>query len=165
MADVGDILNDDDFFGDVVDTSKEGIEQHKKRESLKSVIDKGKGHLLGKWTHERVDKASDETINKSYAEYKQRELNEKGEKKVLGKHIINLYSTGISKWLKIKDVKRLHQDIENDPTIKDQMVDLGCLSVCMFGNYLAPVLIAAHTANNLDFGDEQGHENEGHESD
>ena len=30
MADVGDILNDDEFFGDSVDTPKEGIEQHKK---------------------------------------------------------------------------------------------------------------------------------------
>ena len=25
MTDVGDILNDDDFFGDIVDTPKEGI--------------------------------------------------------------------------------------------------------------------------------------------
>ena len=59
MADVGDILNDDEFFGDVVDTSKEVIEQHKKRECLKSVIGKGKGHLLGyKWTNGGVDKAS-----------------------------------------------------------------------------------------------------------
>ena len=41
MADVGDILNDDEFFGDIVDTPKEGIEQHKKREQLKSVIEKG----------------------------------------------------------------------------------------------------------------------------
>ena len=56
MADVGDILNDDEFFGDVVDTPKEGIEQHKKREELKSAIDKGR---LYKWTHKRVDKASD----------------------------------------------------------------------------------------------------------
>ena len=99
MADVGDILNDDDFFGDVVDTPKEGIEQHKKRECLKSVIDKGKAHLLGHiWTHGRVDKASDEIVNKTYAEYRQCELNEKGEKtgKALGKHVINLYSTGIS---------------------------------------------------------------------
>ena len=29
MTDVGDILNDNEFFGDVVDTPKEGIEQHK----------------------------------------------------------------------------------------------------------------------------------------
>ena len=38
MADVGNILNDDDFFGDTVDTPKEGIEQHRKRECLKNVI-------------------------------------------------------------------------------------------------------------------------------
>ena len=88
MADVEDILND------VVDTPKEGIEEHKKREEL--VVDRGK--LRQKWTHTRVDKASDEIINKTYAEYRQHELNEKREKtgKALGKHVINLYSTGIS---------------------------------------------------------------------
>ena len=97
--------------------------------------------------------ASDKIINKTYAEYKQRELNEKGEKngKALGKHVINLYSIGISRWLKIKDAKKLRQDIENDPIIKDQMANLGCLFVCTFGNYLAPILIVAHTANNTDF--------------
>ena len=90
----------------------------------------GTAHLLGlKWTHGRVDKASDKTINKTCAEYKQRELNEKYEKtgNALGKHVINLYSTSISRWVKIKDVKKLHQDIENDPIIKDQMVGLGNL--------------------------------------
>ena len=94
MADVGDILNDDEFFGDILDTPKKGTEQHKKWEELKSIIDKGKlGH---KWAHEWVDKASD-VINKTYAEYKQRELNEKGEKtrKVLSKLVMNLYSMGI----------------------------------------------------------------------
>ena len=30
------------------------------------------------WTHDRVDKARDKTINNSYAGYKQCELNEKG---------------------------------------------------------------------------------------
>ena len=133
MPDNENILNDDDFFGDIVDTLKEGIEQHKKRECLKSDIDKGKAHLLGhKWPHETVDKASDETINKTYAEYKQRERNEKRKKtgKALGKDVINLYATGISRWFKIKDVKKLCQDIENDPIIKDQMAGLGCLFVC-----------------------------------
>ena len=72
MDDVGDIL-----FGDVVDTPKEGIQQHKKREELKSVL---KAHLLGhKSTHGRVTRASDETI-KMYAAYRQRELNEKVKK-------------------------------------------------------------------------------------
>ena len=68
MTHIGDIF-DDDFLGDVVDTPKEGIEQHRKREELKGAIDKGKPYLLGsKWMHERVDKGSDETINKKHAE-------------------------------------------------------------------------------------------------
>ena len=116
MADVQSILNDD-FFGDAVDTPKEGIEQHKKQECLKRAIGKGKAHLLGyKWTQEKVDKASDEVINKTCAAYKQHELNEKSEKpgKALGKHAINLYSAGISRMAKIRHVKKLQQDIEND---------------------------------------------------
>ena len=45
------------------------------------------------------------------------------------------------------------------------MAGLRCLFVCTFGSYLALLLIAVHTANNLDFRDEQGHEDEGHEND
>ena len=56
MADVENIFNDDGFFAHNVDKPKEGIEQLKKQECLKSVMDKGKGHLLGsKWAHERMD--------------------------------------------------------------------------------------------------------------
>ena len=124
-------------------------------------MDRGKACFLeSKWTHEKVDKASDESINKTHAEYKQHELNKKGEKtwKVLFKHVINLYSTEVSQWIKIKDSKKLCQDIETDPIIKDQMAGLGCLFVRTFGNYLALVLIATHTANNLDFGDEPENE-------
>ena len=81
--------------------------------------------------------------------------------KALGKHVINLYSTGISWWLKIKDVKKLREDVENDPIIKDQMANWVCLFVCTFGDYLAPVLIAVHKANNVDFGNEnQDYESE-----
>ena len=141
--------------------------QSKKRECLKSVIRKAKAYLLGsKWTEEKVDEASDETITKTYALYKQRELNKKGEKtgKVLGKHVINLHSAGISQVVKIRDVKKLRRDIENDLIIKDQMDNLGCLLVCTLGNFLASVLVAAHTVKNyLDLGDEL--ENEGYESD
>ena len=168
MADVGIILNDDDFFGDIIDTPKEGIEQHKKRECLKSVKGKGKAHLLGhKWTHERVGKASDETINKTYAEYKQREITEKGEKtaKALRKHVIKLYSNGIFPFVKIRNVKKLRQDIDDDPLIKDQMVNLGCLLAYTLGDYLALVLLGVHTINNLDRGDGQDDENEGYQSD
>ena len=41
------VLKNDEFFGDTVDTPKEGIEQHRKRERLKSVIGSGKTYLLG----------------------------------------------------------------------------------------------------------------------
>lgn len=70
---------------------------------------------------EKVDKASDEIVNKTYTDYKQRELTEKDEKTgdVLGKHLINMYSNGISQVIKIRDVKKLHQDAENDPIIKN----------------------------------------------
>ena len=74
-----------------------------------------------------------------------------------------MYSTGISRVVKIRDIKKLQQDIENDKIIKDQMANLGCLLVCTFRNFLAPVLVAAHTVNNLDLGDELA--NEGYESD
>ena len=76
-----------------------------------------------------------------------------------------MYSTRISRVVKIRDVKKLQQDIENDPIIKDQMASLGCHLVCTFGNFLAPVLVAAHTVNNLGLINEQGYENEGYESD
>ena len=49
--------------------------------------------------------------------------------------------------VKIRDVKKLQQGIENDPIIKDQIANLGCLLVFTFGNFLAPVLVAAHTVN------------------
>ena len=45
------------------------------------------------------------------------------------------------------------------------MANLGSFLVCTFGIFLAPVLVAAHSVNNLDLGDEQGLENEDYESD
>ena len=108
MVCVGDILNGEDFL----------IHQRKALSSTKHEnAYRGKANLLGhKWTYERVSKARDKVLNKTYAEYKQRELNKKGEKtgNALGKHVINLYATGISRWVKIRDVHRLSQDIEND---------------------------------------------------
>ena len=39
------ILNDDELFGDTVDTPKEGIEQQRKREYFKSAASKGATHF------------------------------------------------------------------------------------------------------------------------
>ena len=69
MTDVESKSNND-FFRDTVDAPKEGIGQHRNRECLNSAIRKGKASLLGsKWTQEKVNKAGDETINKTYIEY------------------------------------------------------------------------------------------------
>ena len=56
--------------------------------------------------------------------------------KALGKHVIKLYSNGISRFVKIRDVNKLCQDIEDDPFIKDQMVNLGYLLVYSLCDYL-----------------------------
>ena len=45
------------------------------------------------------------------------------------------------------------------------MADLGCLLVCTLGNFLVPVLVAAHTVNNLGPSDGQDLENEVYDSD
>ena len=54
-------------------------------------------------------------LSRKHAEYYRKELNEKGEKtgKALGKHVISLYSTAICQVVKIRDVKKLRQDIKN----------------------------------------------------
>ena len=82
----------------------------------------------------------------------------------MGKHIIKLYSNGISRLVNIRNLKKLREDIEDDPLIKDQITYLGCFSVYTLGDYLVPVLVAAHTLNNLDRGNGQDHENEDYES-
>ena len=158
----------DDFFADMndsVDTPKEGVEQHKKRDALKDVINQGKAYLLGgkkPWTFDRIDSLNDEAVNKIYADYQQREIQQKAQAtgKAVGKHVINLYSKGVNQFFSIRDVERLRQDIEGDIVIKDQMANLGAFLVCTLGPFLAPVLIAAHTLNNVEI----GYDNEGFES-
>ena len=52
---------------------------------------------------------------------------------------------------RISDVQKLQQDIENDPIITDQITNLGCLFCVLF---FVSVLVAAHTVNNLDLGND-----------
>ena len=56
-----------------------------------------------------------------------------------------MYSNGIFRLVKIRDVKKLQQDIKDDLVIKDQMAALGCLLVHTFGAYLEGILVAVHT--------------------
>ena len=84
--------------------------------------------------------------------YKERKLNKKCEKngQDSGKHVISLHFTGISHLIKFKDMQKLQQDIENDPIIRDQMVNLGCHFVFYFSNFYAPVLFPAGAVTVLD---------------
>lgn len=97
-----------------------------------------------------------------HAEYKQRWLNEITGK-ALRKHVINLYSCGISQVGKI--INQLQQDTENGTITRDKMTNSGCLLVCTFGTFLVPFLVAAHTVNNLDHEDDKRFKDEDYESD
>ena len=137
---------------DVVDTPQEAVEQHNKREFLIDIIKQGKADkLAGKtaWTVKRVKKASDSVIDKLYNEFNNNEIKHKAENtgKAVSKHVVNLYSNGVSKVIKIDDVNALRRDIEEDPIIRDSMADVGALMVGTFGRFLAPMLVVAHTAN------------------
>ena len=143
------IMTEFNFF-DEVDTPREGVENREKHEVLKELITQGE-KLNGKksWTVELIDQASNEEVEKLHSKYTQKELQHKGEKtgKAMGKHLIKIYSNGVSKVLRIDDMKQLRKDIDEDPIIKDSMADIGALMVSTFGKRLSPILIACHTAN------------------
>ena len=143
---------------DEVDTPKEAVlaaqheQQHDNRQFLIEVVSQGKaGKLPGKtpWTVNRINKAPDSVVDRLANEYKQNVVREKAENtgRAVSGHLVNFYSQNISRVLKIDDIEALRQDIDHDPIIKDSMANIGYLMVNIFGSYLAPVLIAAHTAN------------------
>ena len=129
------IITEFNFF-DEVDTPKEGVENREKCEFLKDLIAQGK-KLPGKklWTVELMDQASNEEVEKLHSKYTQKELQHKGEKtgKAMGKHLIKIYSNGVSKVLRIDDMEQLRKDIDEDPIIKESMADIGALMVSTFG--------------------------------
>lgn len=142
----------DDFLNVLVPDTDEGGKEENGREFLINAINQGKGHLLpGKapWTVARIKKVSDEGIDKLKSHFVQAETKLKAERtgKAVSKHVVNLYSTGVSKIVKIDSIDQLRKDIDEDPIIKDSMAEVGALLVETFGRYLAPLLVLAHTAN------------------
>ena len=123
-----------------------------KREFLIAQVEQGKADKLpGKtpWTVKRLREATDQVIEKLHHEYHQTDVRHKAEKtgKAVSKHVVNLYSTGVSRFLKIDSIEQLRRDIDDDPIIKDSMAEVGALLVSAFGPWLSPLLIVAHTAN------------------
>ena len=150
MEDINQFFSDID--GGTVDTPK--VEQHNNREFLKIVINQGKADKLpGKtpWTIKRIDKATDSVIDMLYNDYIQNDIRNKAEKtgKAVGKHVVNLYSVGINRVLKIDSVEQLRKDIDEDPIIQDSMADFGALMMGTFGKFLASLLVAAYTVNRM----------------
>ena len=80
----------------------------------------------GKWSTAEIDRKTDEEVEKLYNIYIQWQAQVKGEMtgRAMGRHLINLYSNGVSKVLKIDDIEQLHRDIDEDPMIKDLMADI-----------------------------------------
>ena len=95
-SDAENIVNDYEFYADTFNTPKDGVEQHRQQ-----------GQKLQ--TDKRIDKASNKTFNKTYAVYKQHNLNERSEKtqKVLGKDVISLHLSGVFSVVKIRNVRKL----------------------------------------------------------
>ena len=100
----------------------------------------------------RLEKATEQVIEKLYHEYQQVDARHKAEttRKAVNAHVVNMYSTGVSRVLKIDSVEQIRKDIDNDPIIKGSIADVGALMVETFGRYLAPLLIAAHTVNHTE---------------
>ena len=59
-------------------------------------------------------------------------------------------------------MKKLQEDTENDPIIRDEMANLDCPLVCTFHNFLESVLVVAYLVNKLDLRLEQSFENKGY---
>lgn len=70
--------------------------------------------------------------------------------KKLGTYLISLYSTGILLVAKIKVIAKSGHKGPN-----------GCVLVCYFGKFCAPVLASTHTVNNLDLNHDQSFWNKG----
>ena len=67
----------------------------------------------GNWSTENIDRKTDEEVEKLYNIYMQQQVQVKGEMtaRAMGTHMVNLYSAGISKVLKIDDKEQLRRDI------------------------------------------------------
>ena len=78
---------------------------------------------------------------------------------------LSLDSREILQVVKIRDVKKLLEDAENDSIIRNQMTNLNCLLLCNVGNFVAPALVVVHTVKNLNLWDDKKFEDEGYERD
>ena len=110
-----------------------------KRQKLLECVLTGNSKLyLGKvYTEERVNKLSDEEVDKLLSNY---EAKLSGQMvKSLGKSIINMYSIGACAALGISNQDALSEDLENDPFLNSALQRFTCELYYRFGSFLAPL--------------------------
>ena len=114
-------------------------QQDLKRQKLLECILTGNSKLyLGKvYTKERVNKLSNEEVDKLFNNY---EAKLSGQMvKSLGKSVINMYSMGACVALGISNQDALSEDLESDPFLNSALQRFTCELYYRFGLFLAPL--------------------------
>ena len=86
---------------------------------------------------------SDAGIDKLKSHFVQAETKLKAERtgKAVSKHVVNLYSTGVSKIVKIDSIDQLRKDIDEDPIIRDYMAEVGTLLAVSYTHLTLPTIL------------------------
>ena len=113
-------------------------------------------HLLPgkkeKWSTAEIGRNTNEEVERLCNLYMQWQMEVKCEMtgRAMGRHLINLYSNGVRKVLKIDYIDQLCRDIEEDSIIKYSVTDISTLMVSTFGKWLSLVFVACHTVNHTE---------------
>ena len=122
-----------------------------KRDTLEAIILSGRGKMfLGvNYTPEDIEKMNSEEINQLYNKY--RAVFGGRMAKSLGKTLINLYTKLVAAWLPIESEEELKTSLESDLVVNNSIGDFASKLYGQFGGYLAPIITAVITANNINF--------------
>ena len=121
------------------------IDDGKKQKILECIACGNSKVYLGKnYTEKRINKLSQEDINKLFVVYENNLSAQMA--KSLGKSIINIYSTVACSLLKIENPKELSDDLESDPFLNKALQRFTCSLYYRFGSLLAPVSVGIITS-------------------
>ena len=121
------------------------------RDTLEAIILSGRGKMfLGKnYTSEDIEKMNSEEISHLYNKY-QSVFGGKMAKSI-SKTMINLYTKLVTSWIPIESEEELKASLESDPVVSNSIGDFASKLYVKFGSYLAPIITALITANNINF--------------
>ena len=124
---------------------EQNIDDGKKQKILECIASGNSKVYLGKnYTEKRINKLSQEDINKLFVVYENNLSAQMA--KSLGKSIINIYSTVACSLLKIENQNELSDDLESDPFLNKALQRFTCSLYYRFGSLLAPVSVGIITS-------------------